>query len=293
MPYKNISEQEIMTREGKIKLKPGATIYTAEEKENFKRMKENESFREQIHIDSHNHGGFTFLKKVNDAMEKMKPETVGRLVYLSTYLDFGSKQLMAEANRPMKKSDLQYFLKIGETKVRHFCDECISHGLLTIDENKLLYLDDIFFKGKSSQKENIKLYCKTIRDLYKRMPARHHRYFGYIIQLLPYISIEWNVICKNPEEKDSKKVCLLTVKEMCELLNYSTNQSCRFQNAITHCMFEWDGRLTSMCGTVSTSFQDGDKVGLIVNPHLVFYGTDFKKVEGIGIFFTPHEKENL
>ena len=44
-----------------------------------------------------------------------------------------------------------------------------------------------------------------------------------------------------------------------------------------------------MCGTVTTRLQNGVKKGLIVNPHLIFYGTEFKKVEGIGIFFSQRK----
>lgn len=293
MPYKNILEQEIETREGKIRIAPGATIYTAEEKENFKRMKENESIKEQIHIDSHNHGGFTFLRTVNNVMEKMKPETVGRLVYLSTYLDFDNNQLMAEPKKPMKKNDLQYFLGIGETKVRHFCDECIEHGLLSIDDNKFLYLDDIFFKGKSFDKSRIKLYCKTIQALFKQMPARHHKYFGYVIQLVPWINYEWNIICKNPDERDQNKVIPWTMKEICQFANYDDRHTKRFKEAILKCCFEWKGNSVSMCGLMLAGTKDEIVDGLVVNPHLIFYGTDFKKVEGIGIFFTPHERNDV
>lgn len=290
MPYKNIEEQTIMTRDGAVTIGAGATIYTANEKSNFKRMKEIESMRQQIHIDSYNHGGFTFLKTVNDVMQKLKPETVSRLVYLSTYLAFDSQQLMAEPDRPMKKKDLQYFLGLGETKVRHFCDECVEHGFLRIDENKFLYLDDIFFRGKSSNKQKVKLYCKTIRDLYKRMPVKHHRYLGYIVLLLPYISTEWNVICKNPDETDCDKIVPFTIKELCRILDYDEKNTKRFKEALLKCCFEWNGKTVSMCGLI-TAGSDGEIIdGLVVNPHLIFYGTDFKKVEGIGIFFRPRGK---
>ena len=33
--------------------------------------------------------------------------------------------------------------------------------------------------------------------------------------------------------------------------------------------------------------------GLIVNPHLVFAGTDFKKVEGYGMFFRPRKTKAI
>lgn len=287
MPYKNILEQEIITREGKIKIQPGATIYTAEEKENFKRIMENKSLMEQIQIDSHNHGGFTFLRTADNTIEKLKPETIGRLVYLSTYLDFDSQQLMIRPNRPMKKKDLQYFLGLGETKVRHFCDECIENGFLIIDENKFLYLNDIFFKGKTSDKKRIKLYGKTIRNLFMRMPVKHHRYFGYIILLLPHINKEWNILCRNPDEQDLNKIIPLTMKEICKLLNYNDGHTKRFKEAILKCCFEWKDDVVSMCGLI-TAGSEGEVVDvLIVNPHLIFYGTDFKKVDKISVFFRP------
>lgn len=293
MPYVNVNDQEITTRDGKVRIKAGATIYTAEEKENYKRIKENESINGQIHIDSYNHGGFTFLKTVNNAMEKMKPETVGRLAYLSTYLDFGSNRLMAEPNRQMKKNDLQYFLGIGKTRVWNFCDECVEQGIMTIDDEKFLFLDDIFFKGKSSDKNRIKLYGKTIQSLYKHMPVRHHKYFGYVIQLVPWINYEWNIICKNPDECDRDKVIPWTMKEICQFADYDEKNFKRFKDAILKCCFEWKGEPVSMCGQLFTGNKDEIVDGLVVNPHLVFYGTDFKKVEGIAIFFTPHDKEFL
>lgn len=289
MGFKTVEDQTIRTRDGEIKIKAGATVYTVEEKENYKKIREIESMREYIHIDSANHGGFTFLKTNNDILKSMKPETVGRLVYLSTYLDFDTQQLMVEPYVPMKKKDLQYFLNIGETKVKHFCNECSSYGVMRIDDKKHLYLNDIFFKGKSTSKERIKIYCKTIRELYRHLPPKHHKYFGYIIQLVPWINYEWNIICKNPLEYDYKKIIPLSVKEICGFIGYNEKNSYRFKEAITKCFFEWGGQPAAMCGTITTDVGNGMREGLVVNPHLIFHGTDLKKVEGIAIFFTLGE----
>lgn len=296
MPYKNISDCEIETIGGKIKVEAGSTIYTVEEKNNFKQIKEKEFFRDelrkQVQCETRRHGGFTFLKIGSEKLKTIKPQTLGRLAYLSTYLDFGTQRLMAEPERTMKKNDLQHFLNISELHANLFCAECIEHGLLRI-EDKCLYLDDVFFRNKSQTKDRIKIYTKTIRSLYSNMPSRYHRYFGYVIQLIPYINREWNIVCYNPDERNYEKIIPLTVKEICNLCNYSNNQSARFKNIILKCRFDWQGELASMCGLALTPSRDRLIDGLVINPHLVFHGMDFGKIEGMTIFFTPLDEYKI
>ena len=136
----------------------------------------------------------------------MNPATVGRLAYLSTYLGQDTQRLLYEDN-PMLKHDLQEVLKLSRPTVNKFYKDCITAGVLEDKGNDGLYLIDTrFFKGKCEDKERTKLFRVTIQQLYKKLPQKNHELFGYVIQLVPWINFEWNIVCENPEETNKDRI---------------------------------------------------------------------------------------
>ena len=98
--------------DGKTLAPKGALVITEYDRERRQKQKETTEFNEKVKHNSKKHGGFTFLR-IENALTEINPATVGRLAYLSTYMEYGNQLLMRYKNRPMLKSDLPDVLLIS------------------------------------------------------------------------------------------------------------------------------------------------------------------------------------
>lgn len=272
--------------DGKHIAPEGALIITKQDRDNKKKQKEAELFNGKVKHNSKKHGGFTFLR-IENALNGINPATVGRLAYLSTYMEYGNQLLMRSKNHPMIKSDLPEVLLISRDTANKFFNECENAGLIEAHGSEGLYMNEIFFRDKTTDKNQIKLYRTTIQQLYKRTLPKYIKNFGYVVQLVSHINREWNVVCHNPAEKESEKVRIMTMKELCKVIDYDYSHISRLNEALFGLAFNWNSRKQALCASIEFTTEEGKQKGLIVNPHLIFAGTDFKKVEGYGMFFRP------
>lgn len=274
--------------DGKTLAPKGALVITEYDRERRQKQKETTEFHEKVKHNSKKHGGFTFLR-IENALNRINPATVGRLAYLSTYMEYGNQLLMRSKNRPMLKSDLPDVLLISRDTANKFYNESKNAGLIEDHGSEGLYMNEVFFRDQTTDKNQIRLYRKTIQQLYKRTLPKYIKNFGYVVQLVSYINREWNVVCHNPLEKDSNMVQIMTMKELCETIDYDYSHISRLNEALFGLTFDWNGRKQALCASIEFTTEEGKQKGLIVNPHLVFAGTDFKKVESYAMFFRPRK----
>ena len=273
--------------DGKTLAPKGALVITEYDRERRQKQKETTEFNEKVKHNSKKHGGFTFLR-IENALTEINPATVGRLAYLSTYMEYGNQLLMRSKNRPMP----DVLLNSRDT-TNKFYNESKNAGLIEDHGSEGLYMNEVFFRDQTTDKNQIRLYRKTIQQLYKRTLPKYIKNFGFIIQLVSYINREWNVVCHNPLEKDSDKVRIMTMKELCEAIDYDYSHISRLNEALFGLAFDWNGRKQALCASIEFTTEEGKQKGLIVNPHLIFAGTDFKKVEGYGMFFRPRKTKAI
>lgn len=278
--------------DGKTLAPKGALVITEYDRERRQKQKETTEFHEKVKHNSKKHGGFTFLR-IENALNRINPATVGRLAYLSTYMEYGNQLLMRSKNRPMLKNDLPEILLISRDTANKFYNESKNVGLIEDRGSGGLYMNEVFFRDQTTDKNQIRLYRKTIQQLYKKTFPKYIKNFGYVVQLVSYINKEWNIISHNPLEKDSNKVQIMTMKELCEAIDYDYSHISRLNEALFGLAFDWNGRKQALCASIEFTTEEGKQKGLIVNPHLIFAGTDFKKVEGYGMFFRPRKTKAI
>lgn len=224
-------------------------------------------------------------------LQSMNPATVGRLAYLSTYLEQDTQLLLYE-DRPMLKSDLQTILNVSRPTANKFYNECIAAGVLEDHGKDGLYLiSNLFFKGKTSNKERTKLFRVTTQQLYKRLPQKNHELFGYIIQLVPWINFEWNIVCENPEETNKNSIEPMSFRDICKKLGYDPEHPGRLKEALTKPVFVWEHCKQPLCGFFSMNDQDGRKSMMVINPHILFAGKHIENVGILDIAFIPRKKK--
>lgn len=222
-----------------------------------------------------------------DIFDGLSPETTTRLIYLITYMNYNG-DLMKNHKTKMKKSDLCSILGLSDATIFRFWKE-VNDKYIYEDSGGYLKLSstDIFQKGKLKQNDDNsfyqRFYIDAIQNLYKKTDTSKHKHLGYVFKMLPFINIEYNVLCNNPFETDEKEIHPIGFNEFCEYINYENNQRKRLIKTYSEIKFKADGKRELFCSFVSDGINN-DNQKIFVNPHILYGGSDYKKVKVLGIF---------
>lgn len=231
-------------------------------------------------------GNFYFVLTEN-VFDDIKPETATKLIMLCTYLDY-SNRLMKTRKTPMKKSDIQKILKLSRSATYQFWNEVKDkyiaeyNGILYITDNAKIFKHSIPQDDKYLQLQ--KIYINAVRNLYNPTDVRKHRQLGYIFKLLPHINLEFNIFCKDPFEKELDNIEPLTVTDLCNLVNYDVTQSTRLIRELQSIKFIHNGNEEYLLSFVDNGTDNSNSKKIFVNPHIIFNGTDYRRVEVLGAF---------
>lgn len=188
-----------------------------------------------------------------NSISDLTPSQLTTLMYLCTFMDYDN-YLKLNYKTFFKREDFDRVLNLKQTEVYKFYNMLMSKNILMqktdVKTNKLKYKinPNIFYRGNfDSKKVNpnnisaVRIYHNIVKQLYKSKTS--NKRLGYLFKLIPYVHREINVLCNNPFEKDEGKIKCLTLSNICDILNYSTNhQSNLFKelSKITFSRKEWD-----------------------------------------------------
>lgn len=221
---------------GEIELRNDEEITTRRKlssKQKFFLNKENE-----LATDSYLNGGYIHMFYIKNEILfndiGLKPNTITRLIYLATYLDysvehkkFGKLVKIGKDNKriPMNRKDIKEIMKLKDTQFKEFIKE-LKHKSILYEIDKCFYLNNTYFtKGSANterEKSNIynyytRVYIEVIRQLYDKFKSTNHKKLGYVFQLVPFMDYE---DCRLMKYDGSK----LETKDICSLLNLSTDK---------------------------------------------------------------------
>lgn len=221
-------------------------------------------------------------------LNQISAESTGRLIYLLTYLDYDGK-LRTSERKQMTKKDLPEVLKVSKRTVDTFWSEVKEKYLR--EENGFLVLNcDDVVKGKLPTKEKYqKFNAENIRKLYENTPKTKHKHLGYAYQLLPFINLEFNVICSNPYEVDLYEINALTSTEFCHEIGYEESNFCKLRKIYSEITFEVKNRQEHLLIYTSATGERND-FKIVVNPNILYNGHNFEKVEAFGFLAVCKKK---
>lgn len=227
-----------------------------------------------------------FIFENNKIELDLSPESIVRLVYLSTYMRYNRSELFVTQRKRMSEKDLPVILGVSESTARRFKNE-VCPEYLQIDERGCLSINnEIFFFGKNANagKSYQKIYVEAVRNLYRQTPTTQHKHLGYIFALLPYINIEYNVLCLNPYEDKLDNIELMTVKDFCDKIGYEHSNIKRLIKIYSSLFFEIEGKQMRFCSFVTDGKSSLDNMRIFINPRVLYSGSDYRKVEVLGAF---------
>lgn len=268
----------------------GSITYTPEQQQAYKDRKARES-KEAIKRMANKPLGRYYFVNSEQRYQDISPQTVARLIYLGTYLSYNSNMLEMQKGVPMRKSDIEKVMKLSTATFFRFWHEAIDNKYLSEDKNGRVYFHDSFRRGNITKCKNRveyqKIYIQSVRDLYYKTPVSKHRHLGYIYQMLPFVNIEFNILCFMPDEANIDAIIPMTVDEFCGLIGVTPENRSRTIRDYINITFPVRGHQEKFCSFVTDSMDVG-KMKIYVNPHILYRGSNWEKVEILGAFMTPN-----
>lgn len=233
--------------------------------------------------------GHFYWLLANNIFSDLQPQTVTKLVMLCTYLNYNGRFQRSEKTT-IKKTDLQHILAISKQAFYDFWREVKDKYVVEQDGDLYIAKSANIFRGRlpKTQEPEVthyqKAYINAIRKLYNATSIRKHKQLGYVFKLLPYINLEYNIFCKDPFIQEIDNIMPLSVVDLCCLIGYNVNQSARLLKELQVLTFEHNHRQEFLISYVDNGNNTPQSKMIFVNPHIMYNGSNFQKVEVLGAF---------
>ena len=260
----------------------GSIVYTPEQQEEYRERKEQERLRALRREQGNELGYFYFLSREHQ-LGNISAETVGRLIYLLTYLDYDGNLMLSQRTH-LQKSDLESVMGFSKWTVNRFLKE-ITPSYITESKDGLKLTNADVVRGRLNKTDKVyqKMYINTIRKIYKSVKPSNHKHLGYIFQTIPYINLEYNILCTNPNEVELEKIEPITIGDFCKMIGFDVSNFHRLKKIYNSITFEINGQEQYFLSFVSNE-NNADTIRMFVNPRVLYSGSDYKKVEVLGLF---------
>lgn len=277
-----------VTRATVMEVPEGSICLTPEQQEAYEERRKLEEERRMkaamLAMQNDDLGRFYFVSTERE-YDCISPATLARLIYLCTFLRYDSGVLYLTRRTPMRERDLTEVLSLSKNTITAFLKEA-SEYISVLDDGRLNIETDAFCKGalpKGKHNSFQKVYVDTVRKLYQTTPSNKHRYLGYIFLMLPYVNVEHNILCFNPEETDLANVRAVTLLDFCHAINYDVDHAARLRKEYSKISFVINGKTEKFCSFV---FDGGNPNNskIYINPHVIYSGSDYSHVEILGAF---------
>ena len=261
----------------------GAGIFTPEETI-LKQEKQRELIKTKIDYEKKVATGdaldFTkgLMENVKELLEELdqSPQTKrtykGYILQLQTYTNYDNELFLnKQSHKPLNRKGIAELLNIkNRTYSKEFIDIMLELGVLssvqTAKGKGFAMNSDYSMRGRSSNSQYVKFFHNSIRQVYKENSADD---VAFLYSLLPYVSLEDNVLAHNPYEQEPSKLDVMTGKDIAEITGVSLNVVYRKKNRMTFnnlAVFKTETKL--------------GKTNYVINP-LVFYRKDGEPNETI------------
>jgi len=175
----------------------------------------------------------------------------------------------------MKRENLSSVLRVSVSSANRLW-EATKGRYLFEDESEYVKMNTSFFlRGKLPYQgqQFQKLFLEEVRSLYEQSSPSKHKLLGYLFSLLPFISVEHNILCFNPLEKDINELEPLSIDDFCGLIGYDPENRARLIKAYSKIVF-LSGGVPERFVFFVTDGADFSNAKMIVNPRLLFRGSD-------------------
>ncbi|MEH7521700.1 hypothetical protein V7149_00235 [Bacillus sp. JJ1503] len=162
---------------------------------------------------------FSVMERMHYVASVLTPAQCGYLLVLTSHVDFDGQLIKSEKDpTPMTPACMQKTLKLTSTKRRtfyDFMDACLDHGIIKRKDDAYYIEQGFHFRGKTEGERVVRTYIAQLREMYKEVNAHD---IGLLYRLLPFIHVDTNILCANPNEKNPSAVVKFNRKSLAEAI---------------------------------------------------------------------------
>ena len=197
-----------------------------------------------------------------------------RFIYLCTYIGFNDNKIhWGKSNNGLAtEKDLQDILNLKDTAFKETKKILLKHKLIAINEDKTITINKKYCKKGNVNRNlrgGIRMFEYGIKELYENAKPTEHKRLGMLMQLLPTVNYEYNILCANPTETDRSKIIPLTIKDICRIVGYEEKNSKRLQKELIKIRI--DNKAVVMVHTTS-GMDTKETEAISINPQVYYKG---------------------
>lgn len=246
---------------------------------------------DELRTHSDENGGFVFAlfngcMTMVERFPSLNQSDLARLMYMGTYTNYDGR-LQFDNGRPINRKALEALLNMSRARFSEFYGKLLADDIVTDgNEHGDIFINpSIFYRGSLDDAEynldeyrHTRLFRKTVRELYERYNGRSIKQLAIVFAVLPFINFAFNVVCFNPEENNEDRVSPMDLERLAALLSYKDTHKLRAALG----SLKLDGKPVFL---LIPDVNDKRKRRIIVNPRVVFAGTDPAKLAAIKVLF--------
>lgn len=207
-----------------------------------------------------------------------------RFIYLSTFLKYNDDRLMIKEEKERYKLiyeyELQDILKLSTREYQYTKKALIENKLIRIEEDKTIHINnELSINGDigNTKKDYIRIFNSAIQNIYKNSVAKDHKKLFILIELLPYINYNLNVLCFNPEETQPELIDPLTLDDIANILDMYKNNKSKLKTLLLNIFV--DGKKAMMIN------KDYKQEFFMVNPCIYYKGNKSDDIDFLDKLF--------
>lgn len=223
------------------------------------------------------------IELLKDESGKFDSAFAFRFMYLSSFMDYDNKLKFGNRFRGKHTSymtikDLPEVMGLSRKQIWEFKNQVLKMDILSIGEDETIIINKRFCKkGKLTEnfkRDSIRCFEESIQELYLNSLPKEHKRLGVLIQLLPYLNYNHNVLCWNPEESEAGRLKELSIQDICGIIGHNVKNARRFQGELF--------KITVGGKYVVGKFMYGRcPEAFIINPSVYYKGNSLEQLKGI------------
>lgn len=210
--------------------------------------------------------------------ETMKLNYGCRYLRLACEMEYDTGKLVySKPYKPLSEEQIIDSLKISEREWQRTRKYLEDNGLLRYEgrgRDKIFYLNhEVVLKGELPMKKiNLKnlgvtrVFIHSYSYMYDNLEKKERNTLFYLARLLPFVSVEYNVICSNPFEEDIDNIEPLSTGQICEIMGIEPEHFSTVMSKLS--------KLKVNENYVLCKIVVGEKSKYIMNPALFYQGNN-------------------
>lgn len=205
-----------------------------------------------------------------------------RFAYLCTFIGWNDNKIyFGKSNNGLAtETDLKEILNLKKDTFIDTKKVFLENKLIFINEDKTVTINKKYCKKGNINcdlRGGIKMYEYGIKELYENSKSTEHKRLGMLMQILPCVNYDWNVLCANPTETNEDNIIPLTLKDICRIVGYEESNSNRLKRDLLK--IKVDGKYAICIHTM------GNKTAISINPMIYYKGKRYDAMEHLIALF--------